>query len=47
LAPSDVPSEANGIRRLLADVEDLLEQMELSVREIDSSKFVILIKIFR
>lgn len=37
LPPSEVHSAANDVRRLLAEVEDLLEQMELSVREIESS----------
>ncbi|CAK5030885.1 unnamed protein product [Meloidogyne enterolobii] len=40
LPPSEVPSASNEIKKLLMDVEDLLEQMELSVREIEPSKFV-------
>ncbi|KAF7640442.1 t-SNARE coiled-coil homology domain-containing protein [Meloidogyne graminicola] len=37
LTPSEVPSAANEVKKLLMDVEDLLEQMELSVREIEPS----------
>uniref|UniRef100_A0A914MB69 Vesicle transport v-SNARE N-terminal domain-containing protein n=1 Tax=Meloidogyne incognita TaxID=6306 RepID=A0A914MB69_MELIC len=37
LPPSEVPSASNEIKKLLMDVEDLLEQMELSVREIEPS----------
>uniref|UniRef100_A0A914I646 t-SNARE coiled-coil homology domain-containing protein n=1 Tax=Globodera rostochiensis TaxID=31243 RepID=A0A914I646_GLORO len=37
LAPSGFAQSAKEVRHLLADVEELLEQMELSVREIPSS----------
>lgn len=39
LNPSEVVQAAQEVRRLLADIEELLEQMELSVREIPSSRF--------
>jgi len=35
--PSERTTAINEIRRLLSDMEDLLEQMELSVRELDSA----------
>ncbi|KAI6224909.1 T-SNARE coiled-coil-like proteiny domain-containing protein [Aphelenchoides besseyi] len=37
LLPSERTAASNEIRRLLSDVEELLEQMELSVRELDST----------
>ncbi|KAI6189292.1 T-SNARE coiled-coil-like proteiny domain-containing protein [Aphelenchoides fujianensis] len=37
LLPSERAAASNEIRRLLGDVEELLEQMELSVRELDAT----------
>jgi vesicle transport through interaction with t-SNAREs protein 1 len=37
--PSERTAAINEIRRLLGDMEDLLEQMELSVRELESTRF--------
>lgn len=37
LPKSEQATGVNEIRRMLAEVEDLLEQMELSVRELDST----------
>jgi hypothetical protein len=39
LKPLEVLSASNDIKKLLMDGEDLLEQMELSVREIEPNKF--------
>lgn len=40
VVPSERTGAINEIRRLLSDMEDLLEQMELSVRELDSNGLV-------
>lgn len=39
IVPSERTSAINEIRRLLSDMEDLLEQMELSVRELNSNRY--------
>jgi hypothetical protein len=39
IVPSERTAAINEIRRLLSDMEDLLEQMELSVRELDSNGY--------
>lgn len=39
LPASERVAGTNEVRKLLSDVEDLLEQMELSVWEIDSSRY--------
>lgn len=36
--PSERTAAINEIRRLLSDMEELLEQMELSVRELDTNR---------
>jgi vesicle transport through interaction with t-SNAREs protein 1 len=40
--PSERTAAINEIRRLLSDMEDLLEQMELSVRELDTNRSVLI-----
>jgi vesicle transport through interaction with t-SNAREs protein 1 len=41
IVPSERTAAINEIRRLLADIEDLLEQMELSVRELDTNRYLL------
>jgi vesicle transport through interaction with t-SNAREs protein 1 len=43
IVPSERATAINEIRRLLGDMEDLLEQMELSVRELDSNRYLFLL----
>jgi vesicle transport through interaction with t-SNAREs 1 len=43
ITPSERVGAIREIQKLLSDVEDLLEQMELSVRELDSTRFVIIL----
>lgn len=42
LLPSERTAAINDIRRSLSDVEELLEQMELSVRNLDANRYVLL-----